>query len=68
VDKESYIIGPVAPVAKKKDRKRAADVLARQLMKLLAEDYDVIEITGYRYGDSDHADLRISVYGVRQNP
>lgn len=68
VDKESYIVGPVAAVTKKKDRKRAADVLARQLMKLLAEDYDVIEITGYRYGDSDHADLQISVHRMRNHP
>lgn len=55
MEKQSYIIGPVVPVATKKNRKRAAEVLAKQLMKLLAEDYDVIEIIGYKY---DGADLR----------
>lgn len=56
MDKQTYIVGPVVPVAKKKDRKRAADVLAKQLMKLLAEDYDVIEITGYKYEPRDWED------------
>lgn len=54
MEKETYIVGPVMPMGgKKKDRRRAADVLAKQLMKLLAEDYDIIEVTGYKYGDSD---------------
>jgi hypothetical protein len=54
MDKSTYIVGPVVPVGgKKKDRKHAADALARQLMKLLAEDYDIIEITGYKFGSDD---------------
>jgi hypothetical protein len=56
VDKSAYIIGPVMPMEKKKDRKRSADALAKQLMRLLAEDYDIIEINGYRFGDSDLRD------------
>jgi hypothetical protein len=58
VDKSTYIIGPVMPMEKKKDRKRSADALAKQLMRLLAEDYDIIEITGYKFGDSDLTDDR----------
>ena len=57
LEKQTYIIGPVVPVATKKDRKRAAEVLAKQLMRLLAEDYDVIEIIGYKY-DGTEDDLR----------
>jgi hypothetical protein len=57
MEKQTYIVGPAVAVDKKKDRKHAADALAKQLMKLLAEDYDVIEITGYRFGDYDDADL-----------
>jgi hypothetical protein len=57
MEKQTYIIGPVVPVSTKKDRKRAAEVLAKQLMRLLAEDYDVIEIVGYKY-DGTEDDLR----------
>ena len=56
MDKSTYIIGPVMPTEKKKDRRRSADALAKQLMKLLAEDYDIIEINGYKFGDSDLRD------------
>jgi hypothetical protein len=54
MENQTYIVGPVVPVGgKKKDRKREADALARQLMKLLSEDYDIIEIRGYKFGDDD---------------
>ncbi len=53
MDKQTYIVGPAVAVGRKKDRKHAADQLAKQLMKLLAEDYDIIEITGYKFGEDN---------------
>ncbi len=52
----TYAVGPVLNPVKKKHRKEAADNLAKQLMKLLAEDFDVIEISGYKFDDDTDFD------------
>lgn len=52
MDSVTYAIGPVKSV-KKKHRKDIADSQAKQLMKLLAADFDVIEIIGYKLDDTD---------------
>jgi hypothetical protein len=66
VDKQTYIIGPAVSVGKKKERKHAADALAKQLMRLLAEGYDIIEISGYSLSDDerDSEDEHSEVHGI----